>query len=202
MRSPPPAAAPKPTPPTIIPGSSLAPMRLVDETDRLRVSSLEQLRDLFDRDDIGVVLIGMPGIEKRLARYPQLYSRLASSTPSGPFGPRKSVICSPGIGQRSVAPCPLPAHKLRPSCASMTCRRSRRRCRSGVRKRGDRNRLGAESSRVPNNLQTPLPLTAQIDRAPVVVTGPFRSVDRSPGGTLFVSCSTAAVIRGQIAAPS
>lgn len=49
---------------------------IVDEIDRLKLQHLEQLRNIYDQNDIAMIFIGMPGIDKRLSRYPQLYSRI------------------------------------------------------------------------------------------------------------------------------
>ncbi|MCC6980703.1 MAG: AAA family ATPase [Candidatus Melainabacteria bacterium] len=50
---------------------------IIDEADRLKLSTLEVVRDIYDRKHLSILLIGSPGIDRRLRRagYGQLHSR-------------------------------------------------------------------------------------------------------------------------------
>ena len=60
----------------VVSRASMVELMIIDEAERLSTSAVEYLRDIFDRTNIGLMFIGMPGIEKRMTRYPQLYSRV------------------------------------------------------------------------------------------------------------------------------
>lgn len=60
---------------------------ITDKADCLKTVGFEQVRDYFDRHNRGDILIGIPGIEKRLARYSQLYSRIGFAHEDCQFTP-------------------------------------------------------------------------------------------------------------------
>ncbi len=59
---------------------------IVDESERLGPTAMELLRDRYDRDNIALILIGMPGLEKQFTHYPQFYSRVGFAHQYRPLG--------------------------------------------------------------------------------------------------------------------
>jgi len=67
-------------------GRNYVELLIVDESERLRPTALELLRDRYDRDNIALILIGMPGLEKQFSHYPQFYSRVGFAHQYRPLG--------------------------------------------------------------------------------------------------------------------
>ena len=59
---------------------------IVDESERLRPTAMELLRDRYDRENLALILIGMPGLEKQFSHYPQFYSRVGFAHQYRPLG--------------------------------------------------------------------------------------------------------------------
>ena len=49
---------------------------IIDESERLKPEALELIREIYDSGEANFIFIGMPGIEKTMSRFPQLYSRI------------------------------------------------------------------------------------------------------------------------------
>ena len=75
---------------------------IVDESERLRPTAMELLRDRYDRENLALILIGMPGLEKQFSHYPQSTAASASPTSTGPWARRNCSSSCNGIGAPSV----------------------------------------------------------------------------------------------------
>lgn len=51
-------------------------MIIIDESERLKAETFELIREIYDSDKANFIFIGMPSIEKIMARFPQLHSRI------------------------------------------------------------------------------------------------------------------------------
>lgn len=55
---------------------NFAELVIIDEAERLKPQAFELIRELYDKGGTTFIFIGMPGIDKIIERYPQLYSRV------------------------------------------------------------------------------------------------------------------------------
>lgn len=55
---------------------NFAELIIIDESERLRPQAFELIRELYDIGYGNFIFIGMPGLERVLERFPQLYSRI------------------------------------------------------------------------------------------------------------------------------
>ncbi len=55
---------------------NFADLVIIDEAERLKPQAFELIRELYDKGGTTFIFIGMPGIERTLERFPQLYSRI------------------------------------------------------------------------------------------------------------------------------
>ena len=84
----------------VVPCQPLGELLIFDEAERLSMTALECIRDIGDRTGVGVILIGMPGMEKRLSRYPQLYSRIGFAHPYRPWQGDELAFVLPRHGRK------------------------------------------------------------------------------------------------------
>ena len=76
---------------------------IIDEADRLKTSGLEQLRDFFDRSDLGLILIGMPGFDRNSPATRSHTAGSGSPTNISRSTPTTFQPCSPSTGISSVS---------------------------------------------------------------------------------------------------
>ena len=66
---------------------------IIDEADRLQLKFFRTGASLsMMKRGWGIILIGMPGLEKRLTRYPQLYSRIGFAHEYRPIGKEEMLF--------------------------------------------------------------------------------------------------------------